>query len=40
MSWEENTCGEIKNKIKWGDDSYYAIRKRNGKLVTVLTNWD
>ena len=29
-------CGEIKNKIKWGDDSYYAIRKRNGKPVGLI----
>jgi len=29
-------CREIKNKIKWGDDSYYAIRKRNGKPVGLI----
>jgi hypothetical protein len=29
-------CREIKNKIKWGDDNYYAVRKRNGKPVGLI----
>lgn len=29
-------CREIKNKIKWGDENYYAIRERNGKPVGLI----
>ena len=29
-------CSKIKNKIRWGDDNYYAIRERNGKPVGLI----
>lgn len=29
-------CKEIKNTIKWGDENYYAIRKRNGNPVGLI----
>jgi hypothetical protein len=29
-------CREIKNKIKWGDENYYAIRERNGNPVGLI----
>ena len=29
-------CREIKNKIKWGDENYYAIREKNGNPVGMI----
>ncbi len=29
-------CREIKNHVKWGDESYYAIREKNGKPVGLI----
>jgi len=30
------SCREIKNKIKWGDEHYYALRLKEGNLVGMI----
>ncbi len=29
-------CKEIKNQVKWGDESYYAIREKDGNPVGLI----
>ena len=29
-------CREIKNKIKWGDENYYALRLKEGNPVGMI----